>query len=156
VSIRAFEELRAEVSQGGAYNETANVVCHLGTSIDPLPSGTPFLIRGTSSTTLVASAFSDLTTITWEQTVPTGEYAVVRLLVLSTTGIAARLKFDNQRFRPGSVCLNAAGDNEHPLFQHRRLGTLGRFRNTTYPIVSVFATSADTSQTVFLEVVKVG
>lgn len=157
LKVRMNEELIAQVGGTSGYNESAYCVIHAGTSIDPLPSGgNPIMLRGTASTTTSNGSYTQLGTITWENSLPQGVYAVTFFLVQSTNGLVARLNFANQVFRPGSTCTNAAGDNVAAVFAQRRLGTLGTFPNWNFPSIELLSIgSNDTSQTIFMECVKV-
>ena len=98
--------------------------------------------------------------ITFEQALETGMYAVVGMKAFSATLIAARLIFPNQGARPGCIGYatpaTGVGAIENPMFRNGNLGVWGTFSHTAPPQLEMLAAAADTTEEVYLDVVKVG
>lgn len=154
--IRGLEELQLEGQQtsGGA----AVVVGVAGLSEGPLtpaPQGDIVAMRGTGTTTVTAGAWSNCA-ITWQDTLPNGQYAVVGLEANGVTCVAARLIFEDQVMRPGAVGQGLVSGNGAPIFRYGRLGVWGRFNAYRIPSVEYFCNAADTAQEVYLHLVRNG
>lgn len=120
-------------------------------------AGNVFPIRATSATTLVAGAWT-ICNLTLDDELPPGIYAVVGARFQSATVVAGRLNFlggDNP-WRPGAMGSVAINDLASPMFRAGELGEWGRFPFTQLPQAEFLATSADTAELVYLDVVQVG
>ena len=67
--------------------------------------------------------------------------------------IAARLVFSQYPWRPGCIASDTLGEQSAPIFRFGALGIWGEFSHNTPPTVDFFSLSADTSQTVDLDLV---
>lgn len=151
----AFEELQLNATQTGAGAEVVTALGWLQKGIrSPAPQGDIFTMRGTGTTTVTAGAWS-LCPITWADSLPNGNYAVVGMSFVSTTGQAARLILNNQMDRPG--CIGLATDGLIPPYQCLMggLGTWGTFQSNVMPQVEVLCNATDTAQEVFIDIVRI-
>lgn len=156
LTIRKFEELQLEGMQttGGA----AVVVGVAGLAISPpgpAPAGDIFTMRGTATGTLTAGGWTQVT-VTWQDSLPNGLYAVVGLQYIGVTALAARLIFNDQTWRPGCVGSGLVTSRPHPMFQLGGLGIWGRFNNNIMPNVECFANAADTAEEFYMDLIRVG
>src|SRR5438270_11271959 len=87
---------------------------------------------------------------------PAGQYELLNLTFISTGAIVARAIVDNQLFRPGTLGVPSLAFAEHVSFSNRWFGSMGQFRNTSLPRVEAVSKSNDTTQTVFMDIVKTG
>lgn len=154
--IRALEELQLEGMQttGGA----AVVAAIAGITRNPVmsaPNGDIITMRGTGTTTAVAGGWTNCA-VTWQDTLPTGTYAVVGLNFVGATALSARLIFEEQVERPG--CLGCSGADLTPpeMFLNGGLGVWGRFNANRMPNVEILCNAADTAQEFYLAFVRVG
>lgn len=148
------EGLRALVQDTTGGASQSYVFAWLQGEFEPIPDGDILTIRCTSSTTLTAEAWS-LCTLTISQQLAAGTYAVVGMRVESAGARAARLVFANAHQRPGCIAYDAAGDVEDARFRRGGLGqSWGTFSHVFLPQVEVLSTSADTSEIVWLDLVK--
>jgi hypothetical protein len=135
-------------------NERATAVINLRDNYIPAPVGDVYTLRATGTTTLVANAWTSVP-LTFDQPIIQGRYSVLGGDVISLHGCAWRLTMDGYFFRPGGLCATALG-NRSPAVQYwGNWGEWGQFQNTSLPRLEVFATAADTAQTLFLQVVKI-
>jgi hypothetical protein len=120
------------------------------------PPGNVYTIRGTGVATLGATAWTNINPITWQNTLPNGLYAVVGGAFQSATCLAGRVIFENTPYRPGAVGQQLITDWTNDIFRNGGLGVWGQFHNYAMPQVEFLASAADTAQTVFLDLVKIG
>ncbi len=119
----------------------------------PAPVGDIWTVRGTGATALTANAWST-TVMTWTFNLPEGTYAVVGGYGYSATGMAMRLTFPGQFFKPGFW---VGTDKTYvPWMPQLRgeLGQLGSFDLNTTPTVEFFASAADATQEVYLQLIR--
>ena len=112
-------------------------------------------VRATASTTLVANAWTACT-ITLDQQLQAGRYAIVGMRAQSAGAKAARLVMQETAARPGVIAYDSNGDIEHPMFRSGHMGVFGTFVHTAIPQVEFLSLSADTSEVVYLDIVKIG
>jgi hypothetical protein len=152
--VPAYSPLGAEITSDIAMGtEQSFVGLWLQTESRPAPQGDTYTLRATGTTTLTARAWTDVP-LTFDQSIVEGEYHVVGGCVYSATGIFWRLIIDDQIWRPGGLAFATRG-LRGPDFQYQgKLGSWGRFLNTSMPRLQVYANAADTAETLFLQVVK--
>ncbi len=153
IQLDAGEGLRALVAEGGA-TELGHVFAWLLDQIDPIPAGEIFTVRTTGTTTLVANTWTTVP-LTFSQQIPAGTWAVVGMRAESAGASAARLIFNNQQERPGVIAFDAADDFAPEVFRNGRLGVWGTFDNRFPPQADFASISADTAETVWLDLMKV-
>ena len=120
----------------------------------PITGSEIFTIRSTNASTLVSYAWTN-GALTFGDTLPAGTYAVVGMRASSTGLIAARLVFSQYPYRPGCIGSDTLGELGVPIFRMGGLGIWGEFQHNTPPTVDFLSLSADTSQTVDLDLVLI-
>jgi len=95
-------------------------------------------------------------TVTWQDTLPEGMYAIVGSSLQTATGVLFRYIFEDQIERPGALAFINETDETHPMFRLGGLGEWGRFRNEAFPDVEVLAELADTAQIIYMDFMRVG
>lgn len=118
----------------------------------PITGSEIFTIRATGATSLVAHTWTNCS-LTLNDTLPAGEYAVVGMAAQSTTAIVARLVLTGQTWRPGVIATTSTLVKGHPLFRYGNMGVFGTFTHNTPPTVDFFATTTDSAQVVYLDLV---
>jgi hypothetical protein len=122
-------------------------------------------VRATSSTTLTANAWTACS-LTFDNTLPVGTYAIVGMVAESATGLLARVAVPGYAWRMGVICQLAATNaiiQRPEFFRHGRFGTYGQgvyhawggFVSTSPPQVEFLALAADSAETVLFDLVKV-
>lgn len=153
--LRRQEEIAYQSTDSAAGPNNHYIVSALQVSYEPAPIGDIITIRGTGTTTLVASTWTNVP-ITWDTLLPQGTYAVIGCRVLSATGIAFQITFDNQFYRPGFLCGASAGIRPPWPQLKGGFGLWGRFNTVTLPRFAVLANAADTAQIVEMDIVRIG
>lgn len=151
--INALEEFSIEGTDSAAGPNNCTAIVGLSESFEPVPRGNIFTLRGTSVTAAVANTWTQLVT-TWDDALPAGQYAVVGMTAFATNQLAARLIFENQVVRPGSVGQVAEANRNHDMFRKGGLGTWGRFMSTRMPVVEVLNNGTDAAHTIYLDIVR--
>ncbi len=114
----------------------------------------PFIL--TATTTLTTFSWTNAV-MTLGQTLESGDYDIVGMRARSTGLIAARLVFPNSATRPGVLGTVLVGNNPYePFFRYGSHGKMGSFNSRFPPSVDFFSSSADTSETVVLDIIKTG
>lgn len=117
----------------------------------------PYLtVHATATTTLTAGAWS---TVSWtlETQLDPGTYAIVGMRAYSATGLLCRMipNQGNQIYRPGVTMVQAYDGYDMRYARNGELGTLMTFATTNLPQSEVLATSADTAEELWLDLVQV-
>ena len=156
IALDPDESLNAQAAEGGAgANQSTVLVWLTDGPIQPVTGAEIFTIRATNTSTLTAYAWTN-GALTFNDTLPAGEYAVVGMQASSAGLLAARLVFSQYPWRPGVIAADTNTELGSPSFRFGAMGEFGRFTHTTPPTVDFLSISADTSQTVHLDLVMVG
>lgn len=149
--LRAGEPLDVFVQNGAAVMNRAFLELIDG-PIQPV-TGPAFTVRATGSASLATATWQN-TTLTFSQTLPSGTFQVVGFRAWSANGVAARIFFKGQTYRPGVLMANAEANNDWPEYRFGGLGVWGQFNNLVPPSVDVMGIT-DTAQVFFLDLIKV-
>lgn len=155
LQLAALEEVQAFVTHTAAGAEQNMVLLGFDMGKMAQPPGNVYTIRGTAVATLTANVWTNLGTITWQNTLPSGVYAVVGAVFQSASGVAGRLILENTPYRPGCPAQLLVTDWTAELFRRGNLGQWGTFHNYAMPQVEMLATAGDVAETVFLDLVKI-
>ncbi len=166
VAMRSGENFQALTITDGTSGDN-NVVVWLDDGLDTVVApmaGTRLLhgVRATSATTLTAAGWTACP-ITLDNQLDVGTYAIVGMAAQSATGIAARVIIGNARMGcPMNV--DTLLNQRSNVFRDGRFGrrgvynyfeSWGQFVSTALPQVEVFAVSADTAETFYLDLLRV-
>jgi hypothetical protein len=127
---------------------------------ESIPNGEVRIVRCTGSTTLTSNKWS-LVTVTPEVQLDAGNYALINFIPYSTNCIAARAIVQGQPYRGGVLGIN--GSSENNALQHVTEWSMyftdynyGVFTHKAIPQFEFLANGADTSEVVYMKVVKIG
>jgi len=150
LDMRSREEIIVFGTQSNAM--AMRITSLLGLLFSPMPpvTGDQYTMRGTSTTTVTANAWS-LLTVVWQNQLPQGNYAVTGLQHQSTNAQAARVIFLGAYYRPGCMSLANLTDYGHPMFRLGGLGQWGGFRDNIMPNIEVLANGADAAHELYLD-----
>ena len=148
------EGLRVKVADAdGGTAQRKTVIVGLFDKIDALPDKEILTVKCTSNTTLTAYEWT-LGKLTFTQQLEAGTYAIVGMKAISDGLIAARLVIPGSARRPGVVGCDSVGDKIPDIFRMGKLGVWGTFEHTFPPQVEFLSSSADTSEIVYLDLIK--
>ena len=119
-----------------------------------IPQGQIYTLRGTASGTSGNKVWG-ATTFQFDQTIPYGQYAVIGLDVVGANLIFARLIFPSGGPRPGVIARQTEAIKPDMRFRMGALGEWGRFVTTSPPSLELFGSAAPTTQTMYMDVIKV-
>jgi len=112
-------------------------------------------VRATGATTLAANAWTSCA-LTFSQTLPVGSYNIVGARFQSAGARAGRLIVPGYSWRPGAPGCDADGDISPDRFRYGQAGVWCTFASDNPPQAEFFSASADTSEVVHLDLIKVG
>ena len=151
------EQLRADInSNPGAAASQWALLWFADGPVTPITGQRIQTVRGTGTTTVTAQAWSSVN-ITLDEELTPGNYQVVGMRAEGATCVAARLIFRTGDFwRPGTLGCDSPADLQDPVFRNGGLGVWGEFPFTQLPAAEFLCNAADTAQTVYLDLIKVG
>ena len=154
------EELALHASEDGAGTTAIYGLIALGPATQPaVPAGDLRIIRATGTTVLTPNKWTTVT-VTPELSLEPGTYMLIGFLAISANAIAARALITGQNWRPGMPALAAseaaAVDYQALNLERLHFEPMGTFTHINPPQFQFLASAADTSQTVFMYVIKVG
>jgi hypothetical protein len=159
LTIPRIDPLTAELTNGGAGGVRSVVGLWVSDGNMNAQDGDVYTIRGTGTITAVVGAWT-LGSFTLDQQLPAGTYMIIGMDVIGTNLVFARLQFTGGAgaggMRPGVICRQAVGDTSWPdHWRNGNFGNFGTFANTAQPNLEIFATGANSAQTVFLDVIRI-
>jgi len=152
ITLVPTEALNLEASVTGA----GDVVGILMLSDGAIPSvaGKIITVQATSGTTLTPFGWTN-GRLNFTQTLPAGRYNVVGMRAMSAGLIAARLVIPGYAWRPGCLGVDTMSKVTEKIFRHGKLGIWGSFTHNQPPTIDFLSSSADTSETVELDLIKI-
>ncbi len=154
IALSAGESLTVQANANPTALADQSVLVWLADGpISPSVGGEIHSLRATAAITATPGAWTN-GALTFTQTIPVGNYAVVGMRAMGATLIAARLVFRGGGWRPGVMASVAEQDEAWPGFREGRFGVFGEFHSTVPPTLDVLANDADTAQRVILDLVK--
>lgn len=159
--VCAQEEIGVEANFNGS-SVSAVALLWLEDKRESVPQGENFWLRGSvsalASTGPKTSSWTGAT-ITFDQTLAAGRYAVIGFVLKGQDTIAARLIFDDQMWRPGTLAIAPAalgGQRTHDAFYDGSLGVFGRFESYSPPRLELLrqTAAADNDHELYLRIVR--
>ena len=150
------ELLRCELNNNPAAPQDQWLLCWFadGPTTPVEPAGV-FTVRGTGTGTLAVNVWT-ADTITLDENLRPGTYAIVGMRAISAGLVAARIVSRDQVWRPGCLGADVITDVESPIFRYGQMGIWTTFPFTQLPTIEFLSMSADTAQTVHLDLLRVG
>lgn len=151
IQLDVDESLNYQFAESGTGAQRGSGLVWLSDGpITPDITGEIFTIRATGSTTLSTYAWTNCS-LTFNDTLPAGTYEILGMHAISSGAIAARLVIPQYAYRPGVICSTSANAYAGEKFRYGNYGVFGMFSHMTPPTVDFLSSSADTSQTVYLD-----
>lgn len=154
-TVPKADGLSVESSNSAGAPENHFSLMWLSPAIRLPQPGPRYRLRGTGAITNSAGTWQN-GTLTLDQTLPAGTYMVCGMDVIGTNLLAGRLIFANGGWRPGVLARNAVGSVPSQVFAETRFGALGIFDSVNTPNLETISSGANTSQEVYLDVVRIG
>jgi hypothetical protein len=164
IRLNPTEELDVYTTQNSGGAQTPFVLVTFSDGMKtPVPAGRFFTVHWTAAVTLTASAWSQVAP-SLDQALPAGQYALIGARVFSATAKYFRM-FPAQAplWRPGGVAVQAYDQLDPPSQRgysylnvpNSTWGTWLTFYQNVVPQVEIFATSADTAEEGFYDLVQI-
>jgi len=155
MTLPALEGIEIDASNSDTVTHQATAGLFISDMpIQPIQGGEVYSLAFTGAVTATANAFVS-GNFTFSQTLPQGTYAVVGGAFYSATGMFARLILPGQAYRPGFFCSSAVTNATPWQGRKQPMGNMGQFQSTALPQFEIYCSAADTSQTGFLDLVKI-
>jgi hypothetical protein len=160
IALTPDEDLEVQAAEDGAGATSVAALVALGpATLPPPPDGPIRRIRATASVTLTPNTWTTVTLVP-DLSLEPGIYTLIHFIPNSAGCIAARALFVGQVFRPGMPGLPGAepigADYDDGLFRQLGYYAMGTFKHTDFPQFQFLSATADTSETVIMDVVKTG
>ena len=124
-------------------------------SLESLPGGEIITLRATASPSLSAATWANAS-ISFDDTLPSGRYAIVGARVEDTNLAAARFVFTEFPHRPGVLASEDTDTGDIQLFRKGGLGSWGEFEHNSPPTMDFLGTgTASPTVEVLLDIVQV-
>ncbi len=161
--VSSQEEIAIEVTRTGNTPRPILGLLWFEDRREAVPAGDNYWIRGRVNAPDGAAGDAavgwDSASVTYEQTLAAGRYAVIGCVYKGDGTYAARLVFDDQVWRPGTLALNRGSDQIPDVFRNGSLGVLGRFESYSPPRLEVMRVRGSSSQDdaeLYLRIVRLG
>jgi len=151
--LEPSEGLRALVAEAAGGAEQDSLFVWLADKLEDMPAGEVVWVRCTSTTTLTPYAWS-LCNLAFTQQLPAGKWAIVGARMFGATAIVFRFVLPGSAHRPGGIAWTNEGQTQVFINEPGVLGKWGEFDHRFPPQMEVLAAAADTSQVVYLALVK--
>lgn len=148
------EALDAQIAESGAGATRMNAFAWLSDGGIEAVDGDVRSVRFTVAQTLVAFNWTNAA-ITFDQTLPAGEYMVVGGRMNTAGLLAWRCVFPGNPWRPGGIGVQADSGAEGTIFRWGNFGAWGSFRHNTPPTMDLCSATADTTGTGTLDLIKI-
>jgi len=148
------EALSCKMAEDGTGAQYSSAFVWLSDGAITPVKGKIYTIRATGSTTLTPYAWTN-GAITFSQTLPAGRYQLVGARCQSDGLIAFRFVIPGYPWRPGAIGFDTDSDVEPAVFRRGNAGVWGEFSHDAPPTVDWFSRSADTSEVLHLDLIKV-
>lgn len=155
IQLRESEILEAWMAEDGTGATRVTAIVWLGDGPVAPVSGDIRPLRATGTTTLTANIWTN-GAITLGSTLPAGRYQLVGARGLAAGLRAFRFVPVREGIRPGAPGVDADGDIEHPRFRNGRAGVWFEFAHNAVPTVDYLSLSADTAETLILDLIQLG
>jgi hypothetical protein len=154
IPLEPSEGLQALVAEEAVGAERETVLMWLQGEYEEPAGGEVMTVRATSTTTLSANEWS-LCSITLTQQLQAGRYQIVGMKAVSAGAVAARLVLPGSEYRPGVIASDTIGDVSIQAQRYGKHGVFGEFEHTFVPQVEFLSVSADTSEEIYLDIIKI-
>ncbi len=156
IVLEPDEELELHMAFDGAGAEQGTGLVFLADGpISPIDVPGARTVRATSSTAAVARTWTNVA-ITLGETLPAGRYAIVGLLPVSATMVAARLVVPGSGVRPGALGIDdEQGHGGASMFRNGNFGVMAEFDHNRQPTVDILCTTTDGTQVFLLDIVPI-
>lgn len=122
------------------------------------PQGPIITLRATATITLTVGTWV-AGSLTFDQSLPYGKYAVVGMNSIAGDAVFVRLAFPGEtQYRPGVPNVEAYGSYVNPqIFRYGNFGLFGTFDSTAQPLIEVLGHTAGSEPiVVLLDLIKIG
>jgi hypothetical protein len=149
------ENLIAQAAEDAAGAARSTILVWLADApISEVVAANIITVRATNASTLTANAWTN-GALTFDDNLERGTYQLVGARAESAGLQAFRVVFANQPNRPGAIGHDAVSDHGVMAFRRGGMGVWGSFQDDNSPTIDFLSNSADSSQVVWMDLIKV-
>jgi hypothetical protein len=152
LALKTNEQLSAYSINGGTAAENELVALLLADKPPTPKTGRIITLRLTGATTLTAGAWTEVP-LTFVDNLPVGNYSVVGARFQSAGALLGRVGFPGFGYRPGTVAVQSSAEPDVPGARMGGWGEWFTFNSTVQITAEFLSASADTAETVFLDLI---
>lgn len=153
--LTPIDEIAFETSNDLASStEVHTVGAFFQFGMRPIPTGAAYTLRATSTFTATANSWTSGAFVL-DQVLPAGRYSIIGVRVIAANAIFGRLIFPAQTYRPGTIASASEGQNDFGIVRMGSMGELGQFDSIAQPQLEIFANGSCTSQTVYMDCIRI-
>lgn len=152
--MKASENIDVQASNINAGAQTMAAALFLGVRGYRKATGPRYRTRAVGTTTLVANTWTPVV-LTFDDNLPSGQYEIQGLEVITATGYAARIITAGNYWRPGVPVYSSLGNRLPAALLDQEYGSFGQFNTLAYPMLEILATAGDTAQTAYFDLVRI-
>lgn len=156
LQVKSNEELDVFGCQNSGSSAYLNVIVTFSDGpIRPAASTGALTVHATASATLNAHAWTAVT-FALDTSLDPGTYSIIGMRAYSATGIVARLipNSGSQTYRPGVPMVQSYDTTDMRYARYGAGGQFITFATTALPQVEIYASSADTAEELWLDLVQ--
>jgi len=154
VSLMTNEGMKVYLKANPASEERHTAVVFLADAALVPVGGEIFTVQASASISATAGQWT-YGEITFRQNLPVGRYQVVGAVCYGANLVAFRFVPVGATNRPGGIAITSLGSKPHRYQRGGKLGVWFEFDSTTPPGLEVLAADTCTSQTLFIDLIKV-
>lgn len=154
ITLPRLENVGPLVTRAGAAAANCAVLLWHARTMVPAPPGKVYTVRATSASTGAAGAWQ-LATLTFDQALPSGKYAVIGMTCYGANLLCARLVPPGISLeRPGVMANVDQTSWQYPSMRFGNSGLFTEFFNTNPPQIEYLSYGAQTTQIVYLDIIN--
>jgi len=153
IPLVASEALNSKMAEDGPKWRNMMLAWLSDGPITPI-RGEVRTVRATSTVTLTPYSWTN-GSLTFTQTLPAGRYQIVGARARSTGLWAFRFVVPGYPWRPGAIGFDAESDIGPNRFRYGNAGVWCEFDHDAPPTVDFLSRSADTSQVLYIDIIKI-
>lgn len=151
--LKALDPLNVEVSRAGAGAATCQYGLWVGKGFPAKFMGKARTIRATTSMAGSTTAWTPAT-LTLEQGLPVGRYAIVGCMGYGANLLFGRFIFPDAQHRPGFLAQQSVSEYSWDWFRNGNMGKWGEFDQQALPTMEFLHYGAGTNPTVEIDIVQ--
>lgn len=154
--LRALDPFNIQVSRGGVGAATCYYGLWLGSGYPARARGECRSLKATAGVTLSTSQWNSGTLSFSDNPLPAGKYRILGAMGYGANLLFGRFVFPDSNYRPGFLAQQLVSEYSWDWFRYGNMGAWGEFYNTAPPSMEFLGYGAGSSQTIIVDLEKIG